>query len=215
MTALVIRLATGNPELEAPLELQAAEVESARTDAGCEVVATEPAGDGTHLPQAVASGEVDTGDVQPPTGAAHYEGTNFLVEQGIDRQLDVLSVGHNLEHGAIVAWYDPGSVDGSTVTAMEEWSGMLNNSGFSQQRAGAGVFVAPFEDPGISSGATVALRGWGLGVDCDRWNETAANSFLVEAYGNRDGAPEGIPYPDDTLSYAGEPPASFRDSTGG
>ena len=78
------------------------------------------------------SSDVDTGDVQPPAGAPHYRETNLLVLGGIDRQLDVLSLGHNLEHGAIIAWYDPGSVDQSTVTAMQEWSGLLDNSGFAE-----------------------------------------------------------------------------------
>lgn len=213
MAGLVVRLVVGDPELEAAVELTADEVDQARTAAGCEVVATEPAGDSTHLSPDVTAADVDTGTVQPPTGAAHYRGTNFLVEEGIDRQLDVLSVGHNLEHGAVVAWYDPASIGGATLDQMQDWSGLLNNSGFTNQPAGAGIFVAPFDDPGISSGAAIALRAWGLGVDCDSWNETAANSFVVEAYGNRDVAPEGVPYPNDTLSYSDPPPTSFRQAT--
>lgn len=215
-TALVVWLAIGEPALEGPVQLAlAARVEAARADAGCEVVATTPAGDGTHLDDDVTIASVDTGDVQPPTGAPHYQGTNFLVDEGIDRQLDVLSVGHNLEHGAVVAWYDPEAVDASTVEAMQDWSGLLNNSGFSDQPSGAGLFVAPYSDPGISSGAGVALRAWGLGVDCQQWDETAANSFLIEAYGNRDMAPEGVAYPDGTLTYVGQPPMSYRESATG
>ena len=215
MVALVIRLAIGDPRLDAPLELDAASVEQARAEAGCEVVATEAAGDRTHLAAGTTLSQVDTGTIQPPTGAPHYAGISLLVLDGTDRQLDVLSLGHNLEHGAVVAWYDPTAVDGDTIGEMQAWSGLLNNSGFTDQRSGGGIFVAPFEEPGITSGAAVALRAWGLGVDCDTWDDTAANSFVVETYGNRDIAPEGTPFPDGTLSYSDVPPTTFRQSAGG
>lgn len=211
IVALVVRVAIGDPQLEA-VELAADAVEQARADAGCEVVATEPAGDGTHLDTGVGLADVDTGAVQPPTGAPHYAGTSLIILEGADNQLDVLSLGHNLEHGAVVAWYDP-TIDDATVNGMQEWSGLLNNSGFTNSQAGAAIFVAPFDDPGISSGATIALRAWGLGVDCDRWDPTVANSFVIEAYGNRDSAPEGVPFPDGTISYA-DPPPTFRQSAG-
>lgn len=212
MVALVFRLRSGNEGLEGTVLLEAAEVEQSRQDAGCGVVATAPVGEPTHLDDNVDVGSVDLGEVQPPPGGPHRSGTNFLVLGGIDRQIDVLSLGHNLEHGAVVAWYDPAQVDSATVRQMEQWSEQLNNSGFAVQAAAAGIFVAPFEDPGISSGQAIALRSWTLGVDCGTWDETAANSFVVETYGAPGGAPEGGPFPDGTLAYTDEPPTAFRDT---
>lgn len=208
-------LATNDTGLDAPVELTANEVQQARADAGCRVVASQPAGDPSHLSTDVPAATIDTGQVQPPTGGPHYQGTSLLVPDGSDRQLDVVSLRHNLEHGAVAAWYDPAVVDDATIEAMEAWSGLLNDSGFINQRAGAAIFVAPFDNPGISSGSGIALRSWGLGVDCDTWNETVANSFVIETYGNRDNSPEGVPFPDDTLSYGDESPAPFRQSAGG
>jgi hypothetical protein len=135
--------------------------------------------------------------------------THPLVRDGADSQLDVLALGHNLEHGAVMAWYDPEQVDNATIAAMEQWSEQLNNTGFAMPAAGAGIFVAPFTDPGISSGEAIALRSWNLGVDCGSWNETAANSFVIETFGQRGGAPEGVPFPDGTIGYADDAPEPF------
>jgi hypothetical protein len=199
---VVAALGGGGTALDEPIVLTAAEVDDARAEAACEVVAQTASGPATHLDAGADPSVVLSGGVQPPTGAPHTAALHPLVTRGASSQLNALALGHNLEHGAVVVWYDPDQVDGGTVTEMERWSELLNDSGFAAGRAGAAVFVAPFEEPGISSGKAVAFRSWNLGVDCSAWDETVANSFVVEGYGARDGAPEGGPFPEDTLRYA-------------
>lgn len=209
---VVAALGGGGDALDEPIVLAAAEVDDARAEAGCEVVARTASGPPNHVDPGTDPSLVLSGGVQPPTGAPHTAALHPLVTSGASSQLNALALGHNLEHGAVVVWYDPEQVDGGTVREMERWSELLNDSGFATGRAGAAVFVAPFEEPGISSGKAVALRSWNLGVDCSEWDETAANSFVIEGYGARDGAPEGGPFPEDTLRYAeGDAPTPLLD----
>lgn len=209
VVAIVLMALLGDdPALDEQVELAGAEVESARERAGCEVVAVTPAGEPAHVERGAP---LPPAAVQPPTGAAHFGTTVPVVRAGARTQLDPMALGHNLEHGAVAAWYDPEKLEGGTVDMIESWSERRNNAGFAQSLSGVGIFVAPFQDPGIGSGKAVALRSWSLGVDCDTWDDTVADSFLIEAYGNRGGAPEGVAFPDGLMAYADDDaPSAWR-----
>lgn len=209
--AIWLAFAGGQQGLEDVVVLAGGEVDQARDAAGCSVVAQQPSGPATHLEQGAPA---PPPALQPPTGSAHYQATHPVVPDGSDTQLDSVALGHNLEHGALVIWYDPARVEAATVGEMESWAAELNASGFVSTLAGASIFVSPFEDPGIGSGEAVAMRGWSLGVNCAGWDETAASSFVIEAYGARGGAPEGAPFPEGTLRYAeGDAPQPFAAAT--
>jgi hypothetical protein len=118
--------------------------------------------------------------------------------------LDERAYTHNLEHGAVMVWFDPEVVDGGTVDEMQSWMRTLNASGF-EALSGGGILVSPFEGE-FTSGKPIALRAWGLAVDCDEWNETYANSFVIRFYGSHGAAPERnlSPYPEDAMRFSDE-----------
>lgn len=196
---VAVTLLGGRPEAGATV-LAGDEVESAREAAGCTVVASSPSGGGDHLEASTDPSLVLSGEVVPPTGDAHYSGTQPPMRADVDRQLDAMALGHNLEHGAVAVWYDPERVD-PVRSGLEAWANGLNAAGFESPMAGATIFVSPFVDPGLAPDVGVALRSWSLGVDCEGFDELAAGSFVVEAYGRRGGSPEGVPYPDGLLAY--------------
>lgn len=114
--------------------------------------------------------------------------------------LDERSLVHNLEHGSIVVAIDPTHPDAPTDTAaIADWARTLMDAGFSSGRAGGGIYTVTYE--GIASGAPVALRAWGVALDCDAWDLDAASAFVARHYGERGQAPEKTlsPYPDDVL----------------
>ncbi len=113
--------------------------------------------------------------------------------------LDERSVTHNLEHGAVVVWFE----DDAAPPAADEiatWLQARQDLGF-RSASGGGLFASPYLD--ISSGGTVALRAWGVAIDCERWDPRVADAFLIEHYGDRGIAPEASisPYPDGQLEY--------------
>jgi hypothetical protein len=140
-------------------------------------------------------------DGRPTHSGPHTAELHPLIPGGADRQLDELSLTHNLEHGAVVLWYDPAQVDADTVAELERYAQGRNEAGFAFERTGAAVFVSPYVAPGISSGAAVALRAWGTAIDCQRWSPTVADAFLASSFGSRGIAPEGhlAPYPEHVL----------------
>jgi hypothetical protein len=175
------------------------EADRAAGAAGCEVQADgEPLDDRSHfsLDDPPDLDEVYT-DGRPTHSGPHTAQLHPLVPDGANRQLDERTLTHNLEHGAVVIWYDPAQLDASTVSALERYAAERNDAGFAFERSGTAVFVSPYVDPGISSGAAVALRAWGTAVDCERWDPTVSDAFLATHFGSRGIAPEGhlAPYP--------------------
>ncbi|HEX9766240.1 MAG TPA: DUF3105 domain-containing protein [Nitriliruptorales bacterium] len=196
----------GGPETVASQTISVADAEAARTAAGCEVVDENAALDATHYEPATAPAtSIMYPTTRPPIGGPHFTQFNNAVSAA-DNQLDERSTTHNLEHGAVIAWYDPSQVD--DVGAIGSWAESLNASGFRitniGQYVGASIFSSPFTDPGISSGKAVAFRAWGIGMDCDAWDETAANSFVIDNFGTHGSSAERAlaPFPEGTLGYS-------------
>lgn len=201
--AVVVTAFTGGTDFE-PIVLNSAAVDEARDAAGCEVVSDQPLIDREHFEPATApeADAIYTGP-RPTHSGSHFQSTHPIVRHGSDNQLEERATTHNLEHGSIIAWYDPEKVDSSTVDDMEDWSELLNDNGFSEARFGTAIFVSPYTDPGIASGKAVALRAWGLAIDCDEWDEDVANGFVIDRYGTHGIAPERTfaPFPEDQMSF--------------
>jgi hypothetical protein len=206
VAAVALQAFLGGPEsLGDTILISSSEAEDARAAAGCEVLADrEPLPDRSHFAanQAPPADSIYT-DVRPTHSGAHTESVHPIVASGASSQIDERSTTHNLEHGAIIAWYDPEQVDAGTAREMGDWSGTLNANGFRVDRAGTAIFVAPYEEPGITSGKAIAFRAWGTAMDCDEWDETVAHSFVIENYGTHGIGPERTfaPYPADVLAF--------------
>jgi hypothetical protein len=218
--AVVLQAMLGGPAtLEEEMVVIGSEVEAGRDAAGCELFV-----DRTPLPEAAhfASGQQPAGEliwpeVRPTHSGPHAAQTHPVVSIA-SSQIDEGSSTHNLEHGAVMVWYDPDQVGSEDVEAMGSWATTLNENGFRSQ-GGGGVMVSPYEDPGISSGKALALRAWGVAKDCDAWNEDVANGFVIEHFGTHGIAPERnlSPYPQGVLSLTEDPgeEGGARDDRGG
>jgi hypothetical protein len=193
----------GADTIDEEIVVASAAVQEGRDDAGCEMlVEGEPLPDSSHF-EANQQPPLDSiyPDIRPTHSGPHTVQT-FPVVDLSSSPIDEATSTHNLEHGAIIAWYDPEQVDDDVVDEMGSWAETLNESGFRNQ-GGGGIMVSPYEDPGISSGQAIALRAWGVAMDCDQWNEDVANGFVIDHYGTHGIAPERpiSPFPDGTLAY--------------
>lgn len=134
---------------------------------------------------------------RPTASGPHYANFAPVTNQVAASQLDERAITHNLEHGAVAIWFDPEQVLPEDIEQMEALITELHASGFAQPDVGAGVFASPYTDPGIDSGAAVALRAWGAAIDCDTWDADTARQFTTAHYGSNGTAPEGqlAPHP--------------------
>lgn len=194
----------GEPSIDDTILISQAQADEAFDAAGCEILADrQPLPDRAHF-AANQQPNLDSiyTDVRPTHSGSHTEGTH-PVTSAASSQISEAATTHNLEHGTIIAWWDPDDVDGSTASDIGNWAQTLNANGFRFDRGGAGIMTAPYEDPGISSGKSIALRAWGTAWDCDEWDETVANAFVIENFGTRGIGPERTiaPYPEDILGY--------------
>lgn len=204
LAALVIL--TREPAGETGIAITAAEAESSWEAAGCVPQEMFPIGSASHLDESTAPPAGVLYPVRPTHGGPHFQ--NQLPSGVYDDPVDERATTHSLEHGAVIAWYDPDLADDATVSAIEAWGRDRNRAGFAvQPQAGAGIIAAPFPD-GIDSGKAVALRAWNAAVDCDDFDETAADTFLIARFGTHGQAPEGsiATYPEGVLFFEGEPP---------
>jgi hypothetical protein len=191
-------------DLDDAILVSSSEAEVVRVAAGCELITDrEPLTDRTHFENDAAP-DPDTiyGEVRPTHSGPHTIGVHPVLPAA-DRQLDEVSLTHNLEHGTIVVWWDPDQVDGATARSIGDWAQVLNANGFRRDLGGIGIVTAPYEDPGISSGKAVAFRAWGTAMDCDEWNETVAHAFVIENFGTHGIAPERLsaPFPTEVLAF--------------
>ncbi len=191
--------------LDDAILVSAEDAATAQEAAGCEVlVEREPLPEAYHFEPASAP-EPDTiyPDIRPTHSGPHTVQTAPPVLDGFSRQVDERSSTHNLEHGAIIVWHDPATVDAGEIAS---WAEVLNVNGFGDTatRSGAAVLSAPYEEPGISSGKAIAFRAWGTAMDCDEFDETVANAFVASHFGTRGIGPERTfaPYPEQALDFS-------------
>lgn len=197
--------AGGTPTLDDAILISSSDAADAREAAGCELLTqATPLGTSNHLDVAPANLDSVYTDTRPTHSGPHTPALHPVGE--FSRQIDEFNSTHNLEHGAVIVWYDP-SVDGVSQSDIERWARTLNANGFSSPqlaRAGAGVITSQYTDPGIAGGRGVALRAWGTALDCVTWDETVANAFVIDNFGTHGIAPERMfaPYPTTVLAYA-------------
>lgn len=127
---------------------------------------------------------------RPTASGPHYASVAPVREGVAPSQLDERATTHNLEHGAVVIWFDPNQLDTGQVEDIAATAKELHDNGFRKRSAGAGVLASPFTDPGIDSGAAVALRAWGTALDCTSWDAEVAQQFVIDNYGTNGTAPE-------------------------
>lgn len=187
---------------------QAAALE-ARSAAGCEmVVENAPLADSQHHdPGTAPPADVmyADSDVRPTHSGPHFARWNPPVGGIPNEPLDERATTHNLEHGAVIVWFDPAEVDDATVGAMEDWMQARLDMGFESSQGGH-VYVSPYE--GMTGDKPIAMRAWGYALNCDEWNQVVADSMLIDYYGTEGEAPERnlSPYPSDALGW-GDPEA--------
>lgn len=203
--AVVYQAFAGGPEvLDDAILLSSSEAEEAREAAGCQLlVDRQPLPDRSHVEN---SAQVDPDtvytDTRPTHSGPHTVGVHPITPAA-SNQIDEVSSTHNLEHGTVILWWDPDQNDEETVADMGSWARLMNASGFQREAAGVGIITSPYEDPGIDSGKAVAFRAWGVAMDCDRFDETVANAFLLDHYGTHGIGPERTlaPFPTGVLAF--------------
>lgn len=194
--------------LEDTITVASADAETAREAAGCEVLNDrEPLPNREHFSAAQAPDPASIyTDGRPTHSGPHDERQLNVAPDGFSSQVSETATTHNLEHGSVIVWYDPAQA-ADQEGEITDWVATLNASGFQEPAApgaGAGIFRAPYEDPGISSGQAIAFRAWGTAMDCDTFDETVANAFVAENFGIRGIGPENVlgGYPEGVLEFS-------------
>ncbi len=204
LAAVVILVAvTREPPAPKGIAIERTAAADAFSAAGCGEVEVPTLPSSPHL-EAGAPPARELYPVRPTSQGPHL---GIVAPVGVSEDpLDERATTHNLEHGAVVVWYDPDAeVD---VGDVEKWASDRNRAGFQLGGAGAGILVSPYRD-GFTSGKAVALRAWGTAIDCDQFAPLVADAFLIERFGTHGNAPErGLAgYPNGVLYYAEEPAA--------
>jgi hypothetical protein len=205
IAAVVLQAFLGGPDtIDDAILISSSEAEEAFDAAGCEILADrEPLPDRAHF-EANQQPNLDTiyPDIRPTHSGPHTVGTH-PVTAAARSQISEAATTHNLEHGTIIAWWDPEQIDSATAGEIGTWASTLNANGFRRDAAGVGIITSPFEDPGIDGGKAVAFRAWGTAMDCETWDETVANAFVLDHFGTHGIGPERsiAPFPDGVLAY--------------
>lgn len=164
--------------------------------------------DRDHLDAASAPPASELYDTDLPAAGPHFQSWNPVVDELPSTPLDVRALLHNLEHGAVVVWLDPDQLDAGTLDFAARWRAQLGAAGFDNHETGAAVFVSRV--PGhVEDGPAVALRAWGVALDCDTWELAVADAFVGLHYGTRGDAPEADmgPWPSGNGVLVGPPGA--------
>lgn len=199
--AAVYFAATGNTS-EGEIQIDPELASSARDAAECEVLDVPELPDRDHLDPAIAPpADVLYPDLRPTHSGQHFPTTFPVQADGVSTQPDERNTTHNMEHGAIIAWYDPDTIDGGEL---DDWAEARNDAGFLENRAGVAIFSAPYTDPGLPDGVGVAFRAWGVAMDCGTWDQTVADAWVIDHYGTHGIGPERnfAPFPEEALSYS-------------
>lgn len=192
------------PGAAVPPPLDPGEVADRTAAAGCRVVVDgEPMEDRRHLDPATAPPASTLYPDRPAHSGPHLSTLLPLPVGTATVPLDERAVLHNMEHGSVVVWFDATAVAGDTRRAVAQWRDARAELGFTSRDGGA-VFASPMPDLGGARVPAVALRAWGVAVDCDRFDPVVADAFLVEHWGSHGAAPEAdlSPYPEDSLRLA-------------
>lgn len=185
------------PDEEVPAPLVPSEVEQRREAAGCEVtVDGAPLEDRTHLDPSTAPPPDALYPDRPAHSGQHYGRLLPLPGGTEDQPLDERAVLHNMEHGSVVVWFGP-----QLRSEVAEWRASRVRLGFTSSSGGA-LFASPM--PQLEDPPTVALRAWGVAMDCERFDPVVADAFLVDHWGSHGEAPEASlsPYPADSLAWS-------------
>jgi hypothetical protein len=113
----------------------------------------------------------------PPTSGDHYGQT---ASGGFSATaLQPENVVHNMEHGQIIVWYDPGA-PGATVESIEAYV----------DGAGIGMVATPYDQ--VPDGKSFTLTAWGAMQSCDEVSEEVLDNFRSQ-YQGRGPEQVGIP----------------------
>lgn len=207
----VIVTTAGGEDAPTGITVDRAAAEEAFAAAGCEVVEIPELSPFSHLAEP-APPATQLYPVRPTDNGPHL--AQPAPPGAFDDPVDERNTTHSLEHGSVIAWWTPQGEDASSEVL--DWVGARNDAGFVAPAPGAGIIGAPFSD-GTSTGKPFALRAWFNSWDCDRWDQTVADSFLIQFFGTHGQAPEGnfAPFPEDVLSFTGDAPASPAPTAGG
>jgi hypothetical protein len=161
------------------------EVEVAAQDAGCSVFEADEDFETTHLEPEEAPPAAELYPDRPAVGGPHFG--EWLTAGVFDAPVEERAAVHNLEHGAVAVYLDP-DLDEDQVEAVAGWATQRNDAGLLDERTGAGLLVAPWEGQLLPQ---VAFRAWGVGADCERFDQTFADGFVRDHFGTAGDAPEG------------------------
>lgn len=190
------------PGAEVPPPMLRDDVEARAEAAGCELaVDGEPLEDRSHLDPDEAPPPDALYPSRPPHSGQHY-GTVLPLPAGVATvPIDERAVLHNMEHGSVVVWFDPERVDGDAAEALADWWRSRSDLGFTSDAGGA-VFASPLPAD-VDDAPAVALRAWGVAVDCAQFDPLVADGFLADHWGSRGAAPEAnlSPYPKGSLTF--------------
>ncbi len=179
------------------VEVSAAQAAEAAEAAACDAPQLT-AGSTAHLDPAAAPSPAELYPERPAHSGPHFGmpmAPVGFVEDGVDER----AVLHNLEHGSVIAWFDPAAIEDQGRDELERWVRDRNRAGFNLGGGGVGVIASPFPD-GLD-GHAVAFRAWGAATDCAHFDATVADAFLASNFGDRGQAPEGrmAGFPSDAL----------------
>lgn len=136
---------------------------------------------------------------RPTSTGPHFPTTSPV--GAFDDPLDERFTTHNLEHGAVVAWFDAERTQTRDGGQIREWAQERNRAGF-RGNAGTGIIAAPW-DGELPNDAAVSLRAWGAAFDCARFDQTVADAFVIANFGTNGRAPERsfAPFPEGVLRF--------------
>lgn len=229
VVGVLVYFALGNVTTAAEVTLARSDAEDARSSAGCEALDvglitdedTAPLGvlSRAHLEPATAP-PADSLYVKgrPTASGPHFEQPLPIVNGVREQPIDERGSTHNLEHGSILVWFDPEQVPAEDVDDIGAWVSDLNESGFAENSGRAGIMASPISDE-VTLDKPLAIRAWGVAMDCDSWDRDWANAFTIDNFGTNGNAPEAFigVYPDEVLNYGdapvGDEPADDEEPT--
>lgn len=142
-----------------------------------------------------------------PAAGPHFGRWSPVIDELPATPMDVRALLHNMEHGAVVVWVNPDLLDVGTLEFVASWRSQLGAAGFDNEETGAAVFVSRFPGTVEDTDVAVALRAWGVAVDCTTWDLAVADAFVGLHYGTRGAAPESElgPWPSGNGVLVGPP----------